>query len=126
MANGNKRYQIIHDFLTAPLMMGVANVYQICDLACGPDYTVPDHRQICHEITYVVEGEGEFTRDMQRYRIGKGNLFLVRQGEMHAIRSSRHHPLRYLCMGFTFNRNHSDFERFEPLVNFYENFTQPV
>ncbi len=126
MSNGNKRYQIIHDFLTTPLMLGMVNVYQICDLACGPDYAVADHRQICHEITYVAEGEGTFLRNGQSYRLSKGDLFLVRRDEMHAIRSSRHHPLRYLCMGFTFNRNHGDFSRLEPLVNFYETFTQPV
>ncbi len=120
MEISNKRYHIDYSFFEAPLMCGAINVYQISDVACNFGFEVGDHSQICHEITYVASGEGVFTCNGERFRLGEGNLFLVRQGDMHNIYSSKHDPLRYLCIGFTFNRAHGDFAKYEALANFYE------
>ena len=36
-------------------------VYQIGEMRCVNGYSVPEHNQWCHEISYVISGEGVFT-----------------------------------------------------------------
>ena len=36
-------------------------LYQLGDLSCLSGYQVPLHKQWCHEISYVISGEGLFT-----------------------------------------------------------------
>ncbi len=121
-----KRYHVNMGFFNSPLMLEVVNVYQISDLACSYDYEVPDHRQICHEISCVTEGEGVFRRNGKEYSLSPGMLFLVRKEDIHYIRSSKTNPLRYLCLGFTFNRNHPSFEQYEKPASFFDQLAQPV
>ena len=120
MEQGKKRYHVDYDFMCAPLTAGALNIYQICDLACSYDYEVKPHRQICHEISYVAEGQGVFERNGAVYPMMPGQLFLVKNGDMHNIYSSKTAPLRYLCIGFTFNRRHEDFKKYEQPAAFFD------
>ncbi len=126
MQHSGKRYHINYSFFDAPIMCGAVNVYQICDVACRGGNEVANHYQHCHEISLVAAGEGVFTRNEEHYRLREGSLFVVSQGDMHSIYSSRHDPLRYLCIAFTFNRAHGDFAKYEQLASFYENTEQSV
>ena len=40
---------------------GPITLYQVGELSCISGYTVPPHKQWCHEISYVISGEGLFT-----------------------------------------------------------------
>jgi AraC-like DNA-binding protein/mannose-6-phosphate isomerase-like protein (cupin superfamily) len=78
-------------------------IYQIGDLYCEPGYRVPNHRQLVHEISYIVSGSGVFITNGTETEVSKGMLYLNRIGEDHEIRSSENEPLRYFYLGFVFD-----------------------
>ncbi|HPE95700.1 MAG TPA: hypothetical protein PLT66_06520, partial [Bacillota bacterium] len=42
---------------------GPINLYQIGELSCMNGFEIPNHKQWCHEISFVINGEGHFTTD---------------------------------------------------------------
>ena len=44
-------------------------VYQIGEMRCVNGYSVPEHSQWCHEISYVIGGEGVFTTNNSSERL---------------------------------------------------------
>ncbi len=121
-----KRYHVDVAFMSSPLMLGMLNIYQISDLACSYDYEVAEHRQWCYEISYVAEGEGVFKRNGKEYAVTPGKLFLLGKEDMHYIRSSKVKPLRYISVGFTFNKNHPDYVKFAPIAEFFDSVEEPI
>ena len=104
-----KRYHRDANYEASPITLNLFSVYQICDLACASDHTVRLHHQICHEISYIVSGEGVFFRNGKPYNVKPGMVFLVNDQDVHSIRSSKDSPLRFMCLGFAFHKDHPDF-----------------
>lgn len=121
-----KRYHVAVDFMPSPLMLNMLNVYQISDLACSYDYEVTPHRQWCYEISYVVEGEGTFQRNGRDYTVSPGKLFILGKEDVHYVRSSKVRPLRYISVGFTFNKNHADYPKYAPIAEFFDRAEEPM
>lgn len=121
-----KRYHVDMAFMPSPLMLNVLNVYQISDLACSYDYEVASHRQWCYEISYVVAGEGVFQRNGCDYTVEPGKLFVLGKEDMHYVRSSKVRPLRYISVGFTFNKNHADYAKYAPIAEFFDAVEEPI
>ncbi len=107
-----------HIFKNAPLQCGAYTLYQVGDLCCEPGYQTKAHRQVVYEITYVVSGTGTFQANNQEYPMRKGQLLLIRKGEMHNIISSCSDPLRYFYLGFDFLQPVTD--RQKSLWDFYQ------
>lgn len=51
---------------------------------------------------------------------------MVNDHDLHAVRSSKDDPLRYMCLGFSFCKEHPDFEKYLPLYNFFEHLENPI
>ena len=100
-----KRYHRDANYEASPIALNLFSVYQICELACGSDHLVREHRQICHEISYIVSGEGVFYRNGKAYEVCPNMVFLVNDQDVHTIRSSKDSPLRYMCLGFAFDKD---------------------
>lgn len=47
-------------------------LYQLGDLSCLSGYQVPLHKQWCHEISYVISGEGLFTTNNETELLMEG------------------------------------------------------
>lgn len=122
----NKKRYHIHITHKSPLMLNALNVYQISELACSSDYEVLPHRQWCYEIACVVEGNGVFRRNDKDYEVSAGKLFVLSKEDLHSLRSSKSHPLRFTCLGFTFNKNHADYPKYTAIADFFENPAEPV
>ncbi len=121
-----KRYHVDVTYMPSPLMLNLLNLYQISDLACSYDYEVLPHRQWCYEITFVIEGEGVFRRNDAEYAVSPGKLFVVSKDDTHYIRSSKLRPLRYISVGFTFNKNHTDYPKYAAVADFFDNAEEPI
>ena len=80
--------------------IGAYIVHQIGDLNCEAGYTVPEHVQQVHEISYVVAGKGIFGANGTEREVKRGSLILVGEGETHKIVSSKDEPLRFMYLGF--------------------------
>ncbi|MBR2406730.1 MAG: helix-turn-helix transcriptional regulator [Clostridia bacterium] len=120
------RYRVMIKFPTTPLLLNVLNIYQLGETACSSDYEVLPHRQWCHEITYIADGEGVFQRNGQEYAVSAGQVVALSQDDMHYIRSSRTRPLRFINLGFAFNKNHADYPKFAAIAEFFDNLEHPV
>lgn len=90
------------------MLYGPYVLYQIGDLSCEAGYQTFEHEQAVYEITYVLSGTGAFYVDDTVYTMQKGDLLLVRKGQMHNIISAEIEPLRFFYLGFDF---------VEPIVN---------
>ena len=95
MTINKKRYHIDNTFFTSPLKFGCFELYQLCDLACSSDYEVPEHTQVCHEITYIVSGKAVFGRNGKAFHVSAGKLFINRINDRHFIESSKTDPVRF-------------------------------
>ena len=76
-------------------------MYQIGDLSCEKAHVVKEHKQICHEISYVVSGSGYFYTNGEKYRVEKGDIFFSRPGEIHKCEADKENPYRYFYLGFS-------------------------
>ena len=90
------------------MLYGPYVLYQIGDLSCEAGYQTFEHEQAVYEITYVLSGTGAFYVDDTVYTMQKGDLLLVRKGQMHNIILAEIEPLRFFYLGFDF---------VEPIVN---------
>lgn len=70
------------------MLYGPYVLYQIGDLSCEAGYQTFEHEQAVYEITYVLSGTGAFYVDDTVYTMQKGDLLLVRKGQMHNIISA--------------------------------------
>ena len=121
-----KRYHMNVDFFHSPLNLDLFDVYQICDLACSSDYEVDMHKQLCYEISYIVSGEGIFTRNGVSYAVSSNMIFVVNSKDVHYIKSSKHNPLRYMCLGFVFRTENPNYFKYEKLRSFLDNLKNPL
>ena len=121
-----KKYHLSMEFLDKTLDLGLFQIFQICDLSCSSDYQYPPHQQICFEISYIVSGHGIYERNNVPYEVTPNTVFLVNDHDLHAVRSSKDDPLRYMCLGFSFCKEHPDFEKYLPLYNFFEHLENPI
>ena len=90
-------------------------VFQIGDIYCNSDHQIGFHQQRCHEISYIVSGNGIFHLDGKDYEVKGGDLFLAPLGSVHSITSSHNSPIRFYYVGFLFEKEHPDYPKYEPL-----------
>jgi len=121
-----KRYHKDANYESSPMKLGLFSVYQICDLACASDHVVREHHQICHEITYIVSGEGIFYRNGKAYGVCPNMVFLNNDQDVHSIKSSKDAPLRFMCLGFAFRKEHPDYPKYAHLNSFFDQLQTPL
>lgn len=118
MSSTDKRFHFDDSFFESPKRYGGVLLHQIGDLCCRSGARIPMHKQICHEISCVVAGTGEFYLNGDVHRVKAGDLFLCPRNSEHAIISSQHNPLWYYYCGFSLDCACTGKEG-EALENFY-------
>lgn len=96
---------------------GDISLYQVGELYCFGGYVVPEHKQWCNEISYIVNGKGIFTTDDKRYELEPGTIHFSPMGSIHSIRVPEESNLRYIYIGFDFNEEDPD-KDVEKIKNF--------
>lgn len=82
--------------------VGPYMLYQVGDLYFSPGYEVPEHKQIVHEITYVVSGTGISRTNGIETELKPGMIYLNSIRDIHSIETSEDQPLRIFYLGFSF------------------------
>lgn len=99
-------------------------LYQIGELNCVSGFSVPEHTQWCHEISFVISGEGIFSTDNNTELLMEGGIQFSPAGSVHSIKTTSS-DLRYGYIGFTFDETYQDKdiarlkEFFDSTKNFY-------
>ena len=82
-------------------------VYQIGEMRCVNGYSVPEHSQWCHEISFVISGEGIFTTNNSSERLVEGDIHFAPKGAVHSI-ATTDSDLRFGYIGFGFHESLQD------------------
>lgn len=98
---------------------GQLNLYQVGELSCMSGYVVPPHKQWCHEISYVIGGEGVFTTDNDINLLVEGDIHFAPANSIHTIETVNNSDLRYAYIGFSFNDDDTN-EEMKKLREFFE------
>lgn len=88
--------------------IGPIFIKQIGEIKIEPKYEIPYHIQNCHEISYVVSGEGCFYSENERFKVSRGCVHIAPSGTSHRIISDVDSPLRYIFIGFDFAEEFDD------------------
>ncbi len=117
-----RRFEFDNEFFRKPRRYGPITLFQVGELCCECGYEVPEHVQVCSEISFILAGEGSFSVDGKAFPVEEGDIFLNREGERHSIRSSSQHNLRFLYVGFRVDLEEKDAD----LRSVFEFFSSPI
>jgi AraC-like DNA-binding protein/mannose-6-phosphate isomerase-like protein (cupin superfamily) len=118
--NLGKRYEFDNSFFKEPQKIGFIKLYQVGELGCECSYQIDSHFQVCHEISYIVSGEGWFYTDGVEFKVSAGDIIINQKNHMHAIKADKDKDLRFLYLAFDFIEDDLD-ENNRGLVSIFEN-----
>ncbi len=89
----------------SPRDCGDYYLIQLSDSMCAKDSIVPEHNQLCFEITFAYSGNGySYVNDEMHY-ISKNDCFISLPNETHKIKSDDIEPLHFICLAFSAKKN---------------------
>jgi len=116
-----KLYEFENTYFDNPKKIGFINVYQIGELGVESGYEIPNHTQICHEISFIVSGSGVMHCDGKEYPVKTGDINVVPYGKSHRIVVDENcDSIRFAYIGFLFNEE-ARYDSFKEITDFYEN-----
>ena len=102
-SNIGRQFEFENAFWGQPKKCNFINLFQLGELCCEGNFEIENHLQICHEITYIISGEGYVCTDSNMMKASAGDIFLTRKGQMHSIKSDKQSAMRYFYLAFDFN-----------------------
>lgn len=111
-----KKFEFEKEFIKSPEAIGPLVLHQLGELFCEPGYQCEPHNQWCHEISYVVSGEGLSIIDGIEIPVKQGDVFLTPINCFHIIKATS--EFRYLFIGFDFSLSAGD--EYNSLRAFYK------
>ena len=111
-----KKFEFEKEFLKSPETIGPFVLHQLGEIFCEPGYQCEPHNQWCHEISYVVSGEGVSVINGMEITVKQGEIFLTPLNCFHVVRATS--EFRYLFIGFDFNLSAG--EEYNSLKAFYK------
>jgi len=86
-------------FLTVP----AGEIYQIAELSMVKGSEIPEHIQICDEITYMVSGKAMVYSGNEIFEMSAGQVHYITKGVCHKIIAEADSTPHFLCFGFQAN-----------------------
>ncbi len=120
-------YEFDKSYYTGSELLHFGNIClnQIGELYCEEGYKILEHKQWCHEISYIVSGKATFFIDDKAYTVNAGDVFLCSCGQRHAIHANQNTQLRYMYMGFNFEGECRD-DTENAIRHFFGHIEQPI
>ena len=98
------------------LELPIGTIYQISELSLMRGGTMPEHTQVCDEITYVLSGKAKVISDDCCEDISAGQIHFVKKGSVHKFEVYPDDDFRYICIGYTTDKKEKFMEDFYNLV----------
>ena len=121
-----KQFEFSRDWFQNPQSFGYIDLYQIGDVCCESGFEIQPHRQICHEISCILEGTGTFCINNMAYSVKPGDVFVCSYGQRHIIQTDLNCTLRFVYLGFLFNDQLPKNSDSELLKQFYRSIKEPI
>lgn len=99
----SKLYSFESLFIDNLLRLPVGDIYQIAELSVVRDGEIPEHTQICDEITYAISGKAKVYSGDECASLSGGQLHYIKKGRPHKIVAEPDSNFRYICVGFVPN-----------------------
>lgn len=112
------KFHFDNHFDPSPEKFSGITLHQFGELYFESGMEIASHKQWCHEISYIISGQGIFQLDSVDYIVGEGDIFISPLNASHAIKAAKDSTLRYAYIGFTFNED-SETEDYNLLKSFY-------
>lgn len=96
-----KRYHFDNCY-SPPLALSQVELRQAGEIIAGNGHEIPEHLQVCMEISYVVSGECTFYVDGNPIHAHKGDLHVIAPGVRHKIVADGAENLRMAYIAFLF------------------------
>lgn len=96
----SKLYVFESLFLDKQLSLPVGEIFQIAELSVVMGGEIPEHTQICDEITYAISGKAKIYSDDGCVSLCGGQLHYIKKGKAHKIVAEPDSNFRYICVGF--------------------------
>lgn len=100
------------------LVFDFIKLIQLSDVVLEPQGQIFEHIQECCEISYIISGAAFFYTEDKAMRVEHGNIHVISTNQRHKIIADPHEKLRYICIGFDFERIP---EEFRDICSFYDN-----
>ena len=113
-----KSFQFDNDFMVNQKQIGDIRLYQLGEVCYENGHEVEPHRQICHEITYIISGKAKIYCNDICYQVGQGDIIINSKDQIHSIEVDNETKLRYFYIGFEFDE-HAYSELTTRLASFY-------
>lgn len=81
------RYEYDKANFDEPMRFDAYRIYQMGDICTDASYHCGRHRQVCHEIAYVLKGEANVICDGRKYSVKAGDVIFTPKGVVHDIYS---------------------------------------
>lgn len=114
--DNNVRFEYDKASFEKPLPFGAYRVYQIGDISTDASYHCGLHRQVCHELAYVLKGEADILLGKDIHRVKAGTLIFIPFGCNHDIHS-RSDDYRSNHIGFMIENGVGDDKYLEDYFN---------
>ena len=112
-----KRFHCDYTFFANPIKLSNWKLIQVGELFLEPQSEVGIHDQICHEISYVISGEGFFEHNGVKTAVKEGDVIISSDLGNHNIIAGEHRGLFFTYLGFDFVQNED--ENLKLLFEFY-------
>jgi AraC-like DNA-binding protein len=76
----------------------------VSEATCSRYYARETHSHPVLELCYVLSGHAQRTVGSESYRVGPGDIFVIRPGEPHGARADAAEPCRFFAIGFDHRR----------------------
>ena len=100
MQISNKLFSYDETFRHGQMRTESAEIYQIAELSLVKSGEIPQHIQVCDEITYVISGKATVYAGDRVQEMSAGQIHFIRKGEYHRIVADQNHNFHFCCIGY--------------------------
>lgn len=110
-----KIYNFDKNFING-LVLPAGTIYQISELSLMRGGIMPEHIQICDEITYVISGRAKVFSGEHCEDISTGQIHFIKKGVLHKFEVYPDEDFRYICVGYIPNEDDELVKSFSKVV----------
>ena len=114
-----KYFEFTKNYFTTPRKLGHFDLFQAGELEMSENAYIEEHRQVCHEISYILSGEGTFSTEDTELTVHPEDIHIISKDFNHTIKTGKNKGIRFACIGFTFNEKYPH-DTLGPIVQLFE------
>ena len=109
-------YHFNHAFIKSPKSFGNVRLFQLGDMVCNHQKHIPTHKQVCFEITCVLDGEMVSCSNDVPFRLKKNMIHFSLPNETHELYTNTSQGARFFFLGFDVLSTHLLYDNLENFI----------